>query len=91
MVEKELDCTRFLGIGNPSESGVHLLYYFRQENCLPKDVFIDASRAFKSTVTPDGNISVQIGNPDITRYVFIDDICGSGDTAITYSKMCSPC
>lgn len=27
--KKELYNTRFLGVGNPSESGVHLLYYFR--------------------------------------------------------------
>src|SRR5205823_2993029 len=33
--------TRFLGVGNPSESGVHLLYYFRQENTLPSSLFIN--------------------------------------------------
>src|SRR5690349_19316795 len=29
--QQELAKTRFIGVGNPSESGVHLLYYFRQE------------------------------------------------------------
>lgn len=38
---QELSATRFLGVGNPSESGVHLLYYFRQENKIPKDLFIN--------------------------------------------------
>ncbi|MBJ7429228.1 MAG: hypothetical protein JHD28_09765, partial [Bacteroidia bacterium] len=32
----EVKYSKFLGVGNPSESGVHLLYYFRQENSLPK-------------------------------------------------------
>ena len=36
MFKEELSKTRFLGVGNPSESGVHLLYYFRQENNLEK-------------------------------------------------------
>ena len=38
-VNEALAKTRFLGVGNPSESGVHLLYFFRQENRLSKDVF----------------------------------------------------
>ena len=32
LFRQELRRTRFLGIGNPSESGTHLLYHFRQEN-----------------------------------------------------------
>ena len=40
-VREELQSTRFIGMGNPSESGVHLLYFFRQENGLGKDLFID--------------------------------------------------
>ena len=43
---KELACTRFLGVGNPSESGHHLLYYFRQENSLPKAAFINSHEIF---------------------------------------------
>ena len=37
---------RFLAVGNPSESGMHLLYYFRQENSLPKKMFINAHEIF---------------------------------------------
>ena len=46
LFEQELSSTRFVGVGNPSESGCHLLYYFRQENCLPKSVFIHSHQIF---------------------------------------------
>src|SRR5205823_181428 len=42
----ELSRTRFLGIGNPSESGCHLLYFFRQENALSKHLFINSHEIF---------------------------------------------
>jgi hypothetical protein len=29
LFKEELNQTRFLGMGNPAESGAHLLYYFR--------------------------------------------------------------
>lgn len=32
--------TRFLAMGNPSESGTHLLYHYRQENDLTRNLFI---------------------------------------------------
>ncbi|MBC2669234.1 hypothetical protein ACFOON_07985 [Novosphingobium piscinae] len=85
-VHAALARTRFLGVGNPSESGVHLLYYFRQENALPKDLFLDPAAMFTTTVTPDGVTSRQIADANINRYVFVDDVCGSGDTAIKYSR-----
>ena len=46
-VAKELRATRFLGVGTPSESGVHLLYYFRQENDMSKDQFLDWRKFLK--------------------------------------------
>lgn len=76
--------TRFLAIGNPSESGTHLLYYFRQENKIPKDLFINAHEIFRTTR--------EAGVPklklccDAERYIFIDDFCGSGTQAIDYSE-----
>jgi len=82
---QSLSETRFLGIGNPSESGVHLLYYFRQENGLSKHHFLDGSQIMKSAPDTDGNFVRSIGNPDVKRYVFVDDVCGSGVTAKTYS------
>ena len=51
LIEREfqaaLEGTLFLGVGNPSESGCHLLYYFRQENALPKTCFIDTHQIFR--------------------------------------------
>lgn len=84
-VNEALTKTRFLGVGNPSESGVHLLYYFRQENRLPKSLFLDSAAVFKSTLDKSGKIDRAIAHPDIERYIFVDDVCGSGDTAAEYS------
>jgi hypothetical protein len=84
-VHAALQKTRFLGVGNPSESGVHLLYYFRQENALPKGLFIDSAAMFTITRGADGTTHRALANPDIDRYVFVDDVCGSGETAEVYS------
>lgn len=82
LYEVELKNTRFLGIGNPSESGPHLLYYFRQENKLPKSIFIQTHDIFKRL----GNSQLEIANVEVKRYVFIDDFCGSGSQACQYSE-----
>lgn len=70
IIEKEFNNTliktRFIGIGNPSESGAHLLYFFRQENNLSKKNFINS---FEWNTDE---------NKDIERIVFLDDFCGSG-------------
>jgi len=81
-VNQAFDCTTFFGVGNPSESGIHLLYYFRQENTLAKDKFMDAAQIFSRN--KKGRLTLR--KPGINRYVFLDDICGSGDTAINYSE-----
>jgi len=75
--------TRFLGVGNPSESGVHLLYYFRQENGLSKNAFLDAAQIYKSSDEEAKQRVLRYA--DVKRYVFIDDMCGSGETAVRYS------
>lgn len=80
---KELNDTRFLGIGNPSESGTHLLYLFRQENFLNKELFINSYQIFNRV----GNRKkVTVRDNNIKRYVFIDDLCSSGTQAYLYSK-----
>lgn len=92
--EKELLYTRFLGVGNPSESGVHMLYYFRQESKLSKRYFINSSEIFStrkvSEELADGKkreyLETELSNADIKRYVFIDDFCGSGSQAKGYLK-----
>jgi hypothetical protein len=70
--------TRFLGIGNPSESGTHLLYSFRQENELPASLFVASHELLYDDVASSGKRPVR-------RAVFIDDFCGSGAQAIRYS------
>lgn len=76
---KELMHTRFLGVGNPSESGVHLLYYFRQENRIPKRLFVNTDDVIQRHT--DGSISLRSDFKEATRFVFIDDLCGSGKQA----------
>lgn len=80
--EKVLQNTKFLGIGNPSESGTHLLYLFRQTNNIKKTQFINGHEVFKR----DQKGETLIKDEKISRYVFIDDLAGSGSQAITYSK-----
>ncbi len=79
--EKELRATRFLGMGNPSESGTYLLYYFRQENCLDRNLFIHGHDIFKRV---SGRRIVK--DPTVKHYIFIDDLCSSGKQAVDYSK-----
>lgn len=83
LFHQELHRTRFIGIGNPSESGCHLLYYFRQENGLPKSLFIHSHQIFERYGRTG---PVALRSPDVKRYVFIDDLCGSGTQAIQYSE-----
>jgi hypothetical protein len=77
--QEELKTTRFLGVGNPSESGVHLLYYFRQENKIPKNLFVNTD----DIIELDSRHNIKIRNEfkNVTRFIFIDDICGSGTQA----------
>ncbi len=80
--KRELSATRFLGIGNPSESGTHLLYFFRQENDLPKELFIHSHQIFE--VTRGDQVTVSLRDESVKRYIFIDDVCGSGSQAVSY-------
>jgi hypothetical protein len=80
---EELLATRFIGMGNPSESGTHLLYYFRQENALPRNLFIHQHEILTSAAT---DLEARICSPDLKRVVFIDDLCGSGEQSVRYSR-----
>lgn len=71
--EKRLDKTRFVILGNPSESSAHLMYIFRNANKLSKNLFLSDSDIDSTT-------------DDIEHFVFIDDLCGSGSQAVRYSK-----
>jgi hypothetical protein len=83
--DRTLFQTRFLGVGNPSESGAHLLYYFRQENALPKSAFINSHEIFNRT-SNGGAPVMAVRDSQIYHYVFIDDLCGSGTQAEQYSS-----
>jgi hypothetical protein len=83
---KEIELTRFLGIGNPSESGIHLLYYFRQENDLPSSLFCDIATVLTIKEDENKKMFAELSNPEILRYIFIDDMCGTGKTAKIYSE-----
>jgi hypothetical protein len=82
--DNELAATRFVGVGNPAESGAHLLYYFRQVNYLPKDLFVDFSGAFLPISDKTGVIKFKQRDSSVTRYVFFDDLVGSGTQASDY-------
>lgn len=81
--KEQLDRTRFLGVGNPSESGVHLLYFFRQENKLAKKLFIHGHEIFRRNTTTK---ELELNDGTVDHYVFIDDFCGSGTQAVRYTK-----
>lgn len=83
LYDDELQHTRFLGMGNPSESGCHLLYYFRQENRLPKNLFIYTHEIFSRVGT---NRTISLRHPEVKRYIYLDDFCGSGNQASGYSQ-----
>lgn len=81
---QERQATRFIGVGNPAESGAHLLYYFRQINRLSKELFVDFGAAF-SEASPGGRTApLQARNASISRYVFFDDVVGSADQSKDY-------
>jgi len=85
LIERELQTavarTRFLAVGNPSESGQHLLYYFRQENNLSSELF---PNQFELPGFSAGN--ALHGPKSVDRYVFIDDLCGSGEQIEGFAK-----
>ena len=76
---------RYLALGNPSESSMHLLYYFRQENGLSRKLFIHPHEIFEPIVT-GGAVDWRLRAPAVQKYVFLDDMCGSGHQAIQYGR-----
>lgn len=80
---EELQATRFVGMGNPAESGTHLLYYFRQENRLPKSLFVHQHELLNKAATDS---DADFSPPNLRRIVFIDDFCGSGEQSVSYSR-----
>jgi hypothetical protein len=81
--DEELNATRFVGMGNPAESGTHLLYYFRQENRLPRTLFVHQHELLTSAITDS---TADLAPSTLKRIVFIDDLCGSGEQSVRYSQ-----
>lgn len=75
--------TRFLAVGDPSESGGYLLYYFRQENRLMKQLFVNIDDVFTSNKLKEKHGDL--------NFVFIDDICGSGMQATSNGSNVKRC
>lgn len=62
-----IDNTLFVGLGNDSESGNNILYYFRQENNLKKDCFeININKKYKNVVYID---DVTISGEQALEYI----------------------
>ncbi|SDS75589.1 hypothetical protein SAMN04487764_2979 [Gillisia sp. Hel1_33_143] len=74
---QQLKQSRFVSLGNPSESSATLMGLMRKINSLPNDLFISEDK-----------IAPELGK--INNFVFIDDLCGSGSQAIDYSTNSLP-
>lgn len=89
--QEELKMTRFIGVGNPSESGVHLLYYFRQENKIPKSLFVNTDDVIYQSTNLNKHIEEKNDLLDVKHFVFIDDLCGSGTQATSNDSNVNRC
>ena len=73
--QEHLKATRFVPLGNPSESSSHLLYYFRQVNEIDTRRFAHIHDVVRQ-IRQKQNVSL---------CVFIDDFCGTGQQAVQYA------
>ena len=83
----ELNRTRFLGLGNPAESGTHILYDFRLANELPLNFFLHPHDLLSGAWDDEETKWV---NPEVYRLIFIDDFCGTGNQAVQLGKKVVP-
>ncbi|HFS7497182.1 hypothetical protein KPE82_08135 [Acinetobacter baumannii] len=87
LYQQDLKNTLFIGVGNPAESGAHLLYIFRQVNDLEKDLFSDLHGAFDIKSSQDGDIpnwTLREKYSNVKRLIFFDDFVGGGTQASRY-------
>lgn len=66
--------SRFVPLGNPSESSSTILYEFRKINNIKTELFIERQKLLTSA------------GQNIEHFIFIDDICGSGNQALSYNS-----
>jgi hypothetical protein len=73
--------TRFVGVGNPSESGSSFLYPFRQMNGLPTELFSSIEKVAVSVPPAHGSTrsTVALTPPTLTELIYIDDFCATGE------------
>lgn len=84
---EELNRTRFLGLGNPAESGTHILYDFRLVNQITLDLFVSPHDLFTGALNKPGT---RWAFPKVHRLIFIDDFCGSGSQAVGLGQKLVP-
>lgn len=72
--------TRFVGVGNPSESGPSFLYPFRQANGLPTEIFSSISETVKLGPPLQGSSepTIDINPSTLTELIYMDDFCATG-------------
>ena len=73
-----IEATRFLGLGNPAESGTHILYDFRHANEIPLDYFVSPHELFTGSLNDP---ATDWESSAVNRLIFIDDFCGTGTQA----------
>lgn len=91
---QELRQTRFVPLGDASESGQLIAYYFRQENDLSKTQFVDPTRLvvrarrgsllrrLLEKLKPSTYLRLR---SQVSHVVFIDDFAGTGHQAFGYA------
>lgn len=83
-LKSNLSKTRFLGIGNVSESSSLLLYYFRQINSLEAKLFWHVHQVFQYNQDNVLSLTSNENGDFIENYIFLDDISGSGTQAYSF-------
>jgi hypothetical protein len=78
-VRTRLASTVFVGLGAAAKSGSRLMYDFQKESHLPRQQLVDSC---DDLLTHDPNDpKVERRHPAATRYVILDDMCGTGESA----------
>jgi hypothetical protein len=67
-----LDKTRFLSVGNPAAGFMTFLHFLARENNLASSHFIHPHAILQRD---HSTRRASLRNPDIRRYIFIDDVC----------------
>ncbi len=83
----EIDRTCFLGLGNPAESGTHILYDFRLVNDIPLTAIVSPHDLLIGALNDS---KTKWAKPKVHRLIFIDDFCGTGNQAVGMGRKYVP-